>query len=173
LIVTVGAIPVATESAVAMTTTSEQVNPKVEAALRAAAIAWAKAFLTGTLKDVQRLQGPECKAPANSTLPKETVALYFRGLRRVMRHLLGRPLDKIRIRGVEVRNITSTSGEAQVLYDLPKSKVGNDNWVEFRLHHGRWKVANCHAPIGGNSTSSSGSSSGPATTSSDMVPPSP
>jgi len=75
-----------------------------------------------------------------------------------MRRRLGRPLDAIGGRAVRVRNVTATTGEAEVQYDLPRSVVGNDNWVEFRLENGRWKVSNCHAPIGGESSSSTASS---------------
>ena len=74
-----------------------------------------------------------------------------------MRRQLGKPLGKIHIRNVELRNMTADRGEAQVIYDLPPEKVGNDNWVEFTLHRGNWKVSNCHAPILGNSSSSGGS----------------
>lgn len=64
------------------------------------------------------------------------------------------------VRGVEVRDVTATRGSAQVLDDLPESKVGNDNWVEFRLHRGAWKVSNCQAPIGGHSSASTPASTG-------------
>ena len=30
--------------------------------------------------------------------------------------------------------------------------VGNDNWVNYAVHGGRWQVADCHAPIGGESS---------------------
>ncbi len=69
-----------------------------------------------------------------------------------MQHELGVALDRVRIRDVELRNLTSNHGEAQVVYNLPVAKVGNDNWVEFTLHHGHWKVSNCNAPILGNSS---------------------
>jgi hypothetical protein len=72
-----------------------------------------------------------------------------------MRRALGRPLAKIHVRDVELRNVTANRGEAQVIYNLPQAKVGNDNWVEFTRHRGHWKVSNCHAPILGNSSSSS------------------
>ena len=74
-----------------------------------------------------------------------------------MRRQLGKPLRQIHVRDVELRNVAGNRGEAQVIYDLPQEKVGNDNWVEFTLHDGHWMVSNCHAPILGNS-----SSSGPA-----------
>ena len=70
---------------------------------------------------------------------------------------LGRPLDEIEIKSVAIRNVTSTSGDALVEYDLAAQVVGNDNWVSYAIHDGRWKVSDCHAPIGGNSSSVSGS----------------
>jgi hypothetical protein len=73
-----------------------------------------------------------------------------------MQKHFGGSLDKIRITGVTVRNVTGTSGEALVDYDLSARVVGNDNWVEYTIHEGRWKVSDCHAPIGGESSSASG-----------------
>ena len=70
---------------------------------------------------------------------------------------LSRPLDKIEIKSVAIRNVTSTSGDALVEYDLAAQVVGNDNWVSYAIDDGRWKVSDCHAPIGGNSSSVSGS----------------
>jgi hypothetical protein len=55
--------------------------------------------------------------------------------------------------------MTANRGEAQVIYDLPQERVGNDNWVQFTLHRGQWKVSNCHAPILGDSSSSNGPAS--------------
>jgi hypothetical protein len=107
------------------------------------------------------MQGPECTSDA----PKysaEFLDNYLRAERLVMGRHFGRSLDKVRIRGVRIRNVTSTTGEAEVVYDLPESKVGNDNWVLYRLHDGRLKVANCNAPIGGES---SGAASPPSTSS--------
>jgi hypothetical protein len=151
------AVAVAEPANETTTTSVVPASSGTAAGLRASAVAWAKTFLTGTLKEIRSLQGPECKIPASSTLPESTTALYLRGLRAVMRQHFGRDLDKIRIRGVSLRNVTTTSGEAEVRYDLPRSKVGNDNWVEYKLHDGQWKVADCKAPIGGNSSSSSAS----------------
>jgi hypothetical protein len=45
------------------------------------------------------------------------------------------------------------SGEAEVEYDLPSAVVGNYNWVTFKRHKGRWKVADCHLPFSGNAQS--------------------
>ena len=86
--------------------------------------------------------------------PKATVALYLRAFRvdasstRQAAHERSRPRRRAPQHDRQPR-------EAQVIYDLPHEKVGNDNWVEFTLHGGQWKVSNCHAPILGHSSSSS------------------
>jgi hypothetical protein len=145
-------------------TTRPPATPKSTSELRAAAIAWARVFLTGTLHELRSMQGPECRpATTRSTLPLSVQDAYFRALRLSMRHYAGRALSKIRILDVEMRNVTATRGEAQVVYDLPISKVGNDNWVEFTVHRGRWLVSDCKAPIGGNSSASTDSSASVAT----------
>ena len=53
--------------------------------------------------------------------------------------------------------LAACAGTTEVRYDLPRSVTGNDNWVEYERVDGRWKVADCHAPVGGESTSSYGS----------------
>ncbi len=132
------------------------------ASLRATAIAWAHAFLVGSLADIRALQGPECSTQSDTSLPTQVVADYLTAERGVMRQHVGRPLNQIKITGVAVRNVTSTSGEAVVEYDLPAAVVGNDNWVTYSIHDGRWKVSDCHAPIGGSSSSASTSVATPA-----------
>lgn len=132
------------------------------ASLTATARAWAKAFLVGQLSDIKALQGPECADRTGTTLPAEAVTAYLQGQRAVMERAFGRPLDRIEIRDVLVRNVTSTQGEALVRYNLPAAVVGNDNWVTYAIHDGRWKVSDCRAPIGGSSASAS--SSGPGST---------
>jgi len=127
----------------------------------ATAAAWAHAFLVGSLDDIKALQGPECADHSGTTLPIRTVNQYLSSERAVMQKYLGRPLDKINIRRVVVRNVTSTTGEALVEYDLPTSLAGNDNWVTYAIHEGRWKVSDCHAPIGGRSSSASGTVTAP------------
>jgi hypothetical protein len=152
---------------------SPPASPEAADGLRAAALAWSKAFLTGTMEDIKRRQGPECASRSStSTIPKDVKIAYLRGLRAVMRKTIGVRLDQIPIRGVALRHVTRTRGEAEVLYNLPEAKIGNDNWVEFKLHDGHWKVANCNAPIGGHSTSASSSNSVPAVTPT-QAPPSP
>jgi hypothetical protein len=107
--------------------------------------------LTGTLDDIKTLQGPECTPQSISSIDRATASDYLRRTRVEMQRVFGRPLDAIKIRGVQTRNVTSTSGDAEVEYDLPRELAGNDNWVSYEVHNGQWKVANCHAPIGGNS----------------------
>ena len=55
--------------------------------------------------------------------------------------------------------MTATTGDAEVLYALPAAVVGNDNWVSYGYQHGKWKVTDCHYPIGGESVSASASAS--------------
>ena len=125
------------------------------AGLWAAATAWSNAFLTGTLVDIRSMEGAPCLSTttANSTVMES----YLRGMRAAMEHHLGAPLGSIRITGVQVRNVTATTGDAEVQYALPASVVGNDNWVSYGYQGGQWKVTNCHAPIGGESQSASAS----------------
>jgi hypothetical protein len=86
-------------------------------------------------------------------------ATYLKAERKEMEHDLGVPLASIKIDGVQVRDITATSGDAEVHYALPASVVGNDNWVSYGYQDGKWKVTDCHAPIGGESSSASASPS--------------
>jgi hypothetical protein len=146
----------------ATTTTGAPATPKATAALRATAVAWAKAFLTGSIADIRRMQGPECRSHTTSTLSHAGLELYLRAMRASMRQHLGVALDAVRIEDVELRNVTSRRGDAQVVYNLPQSKAGNFNWVEYTLHDGRWKVSDCRAPIGGEETSATGADAGTA-----------
>jgi hypothetical protein len=113
----------------------------------------ARAWLTGTPNDIQKLQGPSCISKHQLAVSPDKAAAALRKIRVGMVHRFGRALDKITIRGVLVRNVTGTSGEAEVQYNLPGSVAGNYNWVGFELHNGRWKVADCHLPIGGSAVS--------------------
>ena len=80
---------------------------------------------------------------------------YLRAMRVEMERYTRVPLASIRAIGVQVRNVTATTGDAEVQYNLPASRAGNDNWVTYGYQDGQWKVTNCHAPIGGESSSSS------------------
>ena len=133
------------------------------AGLRAAAVAWSDAFLTGSVADIRGMQSPSCLSggtTANPTLAKD----YLRGIRAAIERHLGAPLSSIRITGVQVRNVTATTEDGEVQYDLPASVVGNDNWVSYGYQDGEWKVTNCHAPIGGESSSASPSTSSATST---------
>jgi hypothetical protein len=129
--------------------------------LRAAALAWSRAFLTGTSADIFAMEGAECAPTTSTTLSGSTISAYLAGERAVMKQHLGMPLDAITAHGVSVRDFTGATGEALVQYDLPESKTGNDNWVSYAVEDGAWKVADCHAPIGGSSTSASSGAAPP------------
>jgi hypothetical protein len=118
--------------------------------LRAAAIAWARTWLTGSPSEIRRSMGRECQSDSRPS--KASDLQYLRRIRKEMRRGLGVPLDEVPIADVELRNVRLNQGEAQVLYDLPISRVGNDNWVEYTLRNGRWKVTNCRSPIFGMSS---------------------
>jgi hypothetical protein len=111
--------------------------------------------LTGTPQDIVSLQGPECAPPTSSTFNEQVAEAELRQLRGQMQLRFGRAPSAIKIRGVLVRNVTARSGDAEVQYDLAQSVVGNDNWVTYELTDSQWKVADCHAPIGGTSSSPS------------------
>jgi hypothetical protein len=123
------------------------------AGLRAAAIAWSNAFLTGTVADIRGMEASACQV-GGPTIGSSVVEACLRAMRAALEHHFGVPLGSIRFTGVELRNVTATTGDAEVQYDLPASVVGNDNWVSYSYQHGQWKETNCHAPIGGESSSS-------------------
>lgn len=98
------------------------------------------------------MEGVECRTHANLSLTEA----YLQATPAAMQRYVGQPLASLRIIGVETRDMTSTSGQAEVEYGLRTATAGNDNWVTYHL--GGSKAANCHAPIGGeSSTSPSGS----------------
>ncbi len=129
------------------------------ASLKATAEAWARAFLVGSPDDIRALQGPECANNTGTTQPQRIVSAFLSTERALIAKHVGRPVDRIKIEDVLVRNVTASQGDALVEYDLPANVVGNDNWVTYAVHGGRWLVADCHAPIGGESSSKSASAS--------------
>jgi len=132
------------------TTTSAVASAnEAQTSLRAAAVAWAKAFFTPTPAEIYEMS-PQCRPHATTTLSQRDLAKYREDIRR---EFGVNPIA--RIRGVLTRNVTASSGEAEVQYDLPESLTGNDNWVPYERSGGRWKVADCIGPIGGNSSSTS------------------
>lgn len=121
--------------------------------LKAGAVAWARAVLTGTVADIKDMEGSQCRSG-----PRYSPTIlngYLEGMRLELQHTLHTRLRMIRITGVRTRNVTATTGDAEVLYALPAAVVGNDNWVSYGYQHGKWKVTSCHYPIGGESVSSS------------------
>jgi len=126
------------------------------AKLRAAALAWAHAFLTGTVIDQYDLQGPDCLTGVKPT-PSQLAAAApeLRRERAQIERRLGMSTATIqsKIDGVSTRNVSGNTGEAVVRYDLPVSVTGNYNWVTYQLVGGKWKVQDCHAPFGGSGSS--------------------
>ena len=148
----------ACSSGSATPTTAASQNARTPAGLRAAAITWSHAFLTGTVADIRNMEGGSCLS-GTPTLKPTLLDAYLRAMRAEMKHYVGVPLGSIRITGVRIRNVTAITGEAEVEYALPQSVVGNDNWVTYQYQGGQWKETNCHAPIGGESQSSAASPS--------------
>jgi hypothetical protein len=101
------------------------------------------------------MEGASCLS--TPTVAPAVLEAYLKGERAEMEHYLGVPLASIRIKAVQVQDVTATTGDAEVQYALPASVVGNDNWVAYGYQDGQWKVTNCHAPIGGESKSASAS----------------
>jgi len=95
------------------------------------------------------MEGAQCLPPSSAT--SGGMESLLTGMRTAMERHLGTSLRSVRITGVRVRNVTATTGDADVLYALPESVVGNDNWVSYGYQEGQWKVTSCRAPIGGSS----------------------
>ena len=119
------------------------------AGLRAAATAWSDAFLTGTAMDIRNMEGAQCLPPSSST--SQGVESLLAGMRTAMERRIGTSLRSVRITGIRVRYVTTTTGDAEVQYALPASVVGNDNWVSYGYQAGQWKVTSCRAPFAGSS----------------------
>jgi len=117
------------------------------ATIQAAATAWSKAYLTGTVADIQAMEGYQCSN--HPSLSPAVLSAYLNAERAALANNLGTPVRMLRITGVLTRNVTATQGEAEVQYNLPAARVGNDSWVSYQIQNGRWKETNCHAPIGG------------------------
>ena len=94
------------------------------------------------------MEGAECGVIRNQAQAER----YLQALRVVIEQKLGKPLSSIKIANVELRDVSSTTGQAEVEYALPAKVVGNDNWVSYNFEDGQWKVSSCTAPIGGEST---------------------
>jgi hypothetical protein len=127
-----------------------------EAGLRAAATAFANAFLHGTLRDVFKVLDPTCVPKLRSRLALGNAELQ--GFRRLVKHYTGIDAADIKVRNVEVSNYDVRTGDAETHYGLPTAVEGNDNWNTYAFSHGRWHIAGCAIvlPMLGH-----GSSSGP------------
>ena len=122
-----------------------------------------------------RATSSACRAPSATTRPRRPSPATSRrptcvGSGRCSASIWGSRSTRSRSWGSTcTRSVASTHGEAQVRYDLPAAKVGNDNWVEFTRHGGRWKVSNCQHAIGGASSTSTAGNSVVTTTTSRAV----
>ncbi len=125
------------------------------AGLRAAAMAWSRAFMTGSVADIRNIEGGPCHSIPKA-VTSSALEVYLTRVRAAMAHYFGMPLGSIRITDIKVRNVTASTGDAEVQYALPASVVGNDNWVSYGYLGGQWKMTSCRPPIGGESTSTSG-----------------
>lgn len=132
--------------------------------LRAAARAYAQAWLTGTASEIEGLRANAPCGPNGAPISANTPTLNsstLAGLRSQITRAVGRPLAEVHITSVDTRAVTATRGEAEAIYDLPESAAGNDNWLEYRYVDGRWRVDDCKLTIGGSGAHSSGGSSAP------------
>jgi hypothetical protein len=119
--------------------------------LKHAALAYARATLTGSFADLEGALSAECRSTDHVTAENLPLA------RIAWEHQFGVSLDRIRITGVRVRDVTKTNAQAEAEYSTPKA--GNYNWVTFVLSDGRWKVGGqCATPILNSESSGSGGS---------------
>jgi hypothetical protein len=116
--------------------------------VRQAARAWSDAYLTGTIDDIVALQGPKCLTgePLNDE-NRERAEADLEQLRNALQDALDVSPDDIELRDVAVRNVTETSGQASVQYNLTSPSLSSDNWVTYELADGSWKVSDCMPPI--------------------------
>jgi hypothetical protein len=139
------------DSTTATTTTIARPSLQQVNDLRATAIASAEAWLTGTLHDMVAANHGGCGSPE---VPPPAVddpswAPMIRTMRANFEHQMGVSFSSIKILGVLLRNLTPTSGEAEVQYDLPSSVAGDDNWIRYKFDGGQWSPLDCFPPIGG------------------------
>lgn len=125
-----------------------------------ASMAYADAFLHGPASAYFASWSSGCQRPTTAELAAEPDPLAE--LRRGAERMAGRSVADIHVAGAMVRELTATTAMASAVYDLPASKVGNDNWIPLRREHGRWRIVDCtKLPIGGSGTSSTPTDSRP------------
>ena len=113
-----------------------------DSALNHAALTYASATLSGPFEVLESVLSPQCR----STDPAAPEMLRL--ARSLWATLMGVPLARIRTTGVRVRDLTTTSAQAEVEYNTPKA--GNSNWVTYVHTKGHWLVGGqCAVPLGG------------------------
>jgi hypothetical protein len=118
------------------------------ATLRTTSVAWAHALLVGSLDEIATILDSKCAWPDISTAAdRKASELYLQHIRTVLRSEMQMDLKAVKIRSVALRNVTASSGEALVEYELPPSAVGIENWVNYRLNDGQWRVVACQLPV--------------------------
>ena len=124
--------------------------------LTIAAITYADAIFTGSARDVYNSEGAGCRVAKPTSANEKKAEAGLLRLRAQMQRRFGMSAAAIQMNmaGATVRDIHGRTGQAEVRYDLPRSLIGNDNWVTYELVDGKWKVQDCHLPIGGQSSSS-------------------
>ena len=142
------------------------------AGLRAAATAYAYAYLRGTPSDLLAVIDPAACATSPSqkaklkALPRAALlgelAKGLNQFRSAFERLAAMKSDRVTVKHVIVRNVARGHGEAEALYGLPSRIQGNDNWNTYAYRGGSWRIAGCDStyPIGGNSGSVSASATG-------------
>jgi hypothetical protein len=122
-------------------------------AVKHAALTYASATLSGPFESLESALSPECRSSDHGS--SETLSLA----RSLWGSLMGVPLGRIRATGVKVRDLTTTSAQAEVEYNT--AKAGNSNWVTYVIDKGHWLVGGqCVTPMGNFESSSSHSGSG-------------
>ncbi|MSV81239.1 MAG: hypothetical protein F2681_14515 [Actinobacteria bacterium] len=114
--------------------------------LRTDARRYAETFLRGTADDINSWHSSSC---TDAITPDELVRV-----RAGIQQAIGSPADSIAITGTQVRDLGGGHAQASVTTDLPPAQEGNDNWINYQLEAGRWRVVDCTMlPFGGHSTS--------------------
>ena len=147
-------------------TAEQAIHDPTEAGLRAAAIAYATAFLTGTARDLIAIGDPRC-VPMHGPAFAAGLARANGDLRRFrfdVRQHTGTDARHIQIQSVDVRHYHTTAGQAETQYGLPIAIEGNDNWNSFTYSAGQWHLAGCNVnlPMGGQSPSAAAAPTAPS-----------
>ena len=144
--------PAANGASTSLPSVSLKTVPDTPGGLREVAQAYARAYLVGTISDINEAAGPSCASTPSQ--PNKQAEAGLEQLRAGITRETGVAANSIKIRGAAVRNYTPSSADAEVQYDLPIAKAGNDNWISYKFGAGRWQVADCTLlPIGGSSSS--------------------